>query len=228
MKQTRRLPIDPYFLAGLVSVLALGAVLLRPEADATARPGPERLEPALLGRLAGLGLGRALGDAAAPVQVVELSDYQCPACAAAHARVWPAIERHAAAGRVRYTLYDLPLASHANAVPAAVVGHCVAERSPGAFWRFRGQALARQGEWADAYPGEPVLLALAHAAGADRAAVGACVRETASARAAVLRRYREAATGAGLAYTPAWAVDGKVVAWERLEEEIRAALADGT
>lgn len=224
MSPRRRLPVDPYFLVGTLSVLVIGgAVLLR--AGPPAARGPTALPPGLVQALDGLGVGRSLGPADAPVHVVELSDYECPACAASHPSTWASVRRHAASGAVRYTLYDLPLPGHRNAVPAAVVAHCVAEDGDARFWAFRARALERQADWRDAYPAEPALLALAAETGADTAAVGACVARTGSARAAALRKAWEMASAAGVTFTPAWAVDGKIVRWNELDAAIGEARA---
>jgi protein-disulfide isomerase len=158
------------------------------------------------------------------VHVVELFDYQCPACAAADDSLGPMVARHVQEGRVRYTSYDLPLPGHANAIPAAVVANCVADGAPERFAAVRGRLFATQAAWAEAYPSEPALVAVAAAAGADSAAVRDCVSRTGPAQAALYRRTWEAARAAGVTFTPAWAVNGKVVPWARLPEELDAAL----
>jgi protein-disulfide isomerase len=171
-----------------------------------------------------MGAGHGQGREDAPVHVVELSDYQCPACAAAHASVAPAVHRLVQSGSVRYVLYDLPLPSHGNAIPAAVVANCSRQHAPAAFAGVRDRFFRHQAEWKEAYPAEPALLRYVAAVGADTAAVADCVRRTGAARGAVLRRTWESARAAGVTFTPAWAVDGKVVPWAELETEIQAAL----
>ncbi|MEQ1605357.1 MAG: thioredoxin domain-containing protein [Pyrinomonadaceae bacterium] len=60
----------------------------------------------------------AMGPANAPVTVVMFSDFQCPACSAAHTVLKQAIE--AFPGKVRFVVRDFPLESiHANAFNAA-------------------------------------------------------------------------------------------------------------
>lgn len=61
----------------------------------------------------------AQGKATAPVTVVMFSDFQCPACAAAH----PVLKKVLAAyaDRVRFVVRDFPLTNiHENAFPAAI------------------------------------------------------------------------------------------------------------
>lgn len=58
----------------------------------------------------------------------------------------------------------------------------------------------------------------------DAAAVRGCVTRTGSEKAGLYRRTWELSRSAGVTFTPAWAVNGKVVPWTALEGEIQAAL----
>lgn len=219
-----RLRIDPYFLAGALAVLAAGGFYLYRAAPASPRPDVTHLSPAVTLSLDRLGVGYTLGGPGAPVHVVELFDYQCPACAAAHRATWPVLERHISTGTVRYTAYDLPLPSHTNAIPAALVAGCVAEQGRDGFWALRHRLFAEQAAWQNAYPAEPPLLGLAAAAGQDTAAVRECLTASATARVANLRQSWQVASAAGFTFTPAWAVNGRIVPWASLEHEIEQAL----
>jgi protein-disulfide isomerase len=217
--------LDPYFVAGVAAVLVAGAAyrvqLVR--ADPELRPLPI-LTQAFTGTLDGLGAGRSQGAPGAPVRVVELFDYQCPACAVAHDSVWPGLARQIGGGRVRYTAYDLPLPGHGNAIPAAVVANCVLDRAPQRFAEVRGRLFHAREAWSEAYPAEPALLAVISAMGVDSAQVRACVNRTGSARAALYRQTWTTARTAGVTFTPAWAVNGRVVPWNELESAVEAAL----
>lgn len=217
--------LDPYFLAGIVAVLAAGVAyrVQLPHASAEQRPLPT-LPPEFTSSLDRLGAGRTQGALDAPVQVVELFDYQCPACAVAHDSVWPGLARQISGGRVRYTAYDLPLPGHGNAIPAAVVANCVLDSAPEQFAEVRDRLFETQSAWSEAYPAESALFAAIATIGVDSAAVRTCVNQTGPARAALYRQTWTAARTAGVTFTPAWAVNGKVVPWNELDEAVDAAL----
>lgn len=81
-------------------------------------------------RLDVAGFGPPFGDAAAPVALVEFSDFTCPACQLLR----PSLERFVAARpqRVRLHFKPYPIESHANALEAAQAAEWARER--GAFW----------------------------------------------------------------------------------------------
>jgi len=220
-----RFQLDPYFLAGVLAVMVIGFVYRVQVSPARAEEFPiSALSGEFIRDLDALGAGRSQGSADAPVKVVELFDYQCPACAAAHEAAWPGVARLIEQGEVLYTAYDLPLPGHANAIPASVVASCIAEQAPEHFGEVRRRLFATQAAWAEAYPAEPALLTVAAAAGADSAAVRECVQATGSARAALYRKTWATARTADVTFTPVWAVNGKVVPWAQLEAEVEAAV----
>ncbi len=80
------------------------------------------------------------GEADAPVQIVEFSDFQCPYCS----RVNPAIEqiKKDYAGKVAITFRDYPLPMHADAPKASEASHCAHEQ--GKFWEYHDLLFANQ------------------------------------------------------------------------------------
>ncbi|MGB8933165.1 MAG: thioredoxin domain-containing protein, partial [Anaeromyxobacteraceae bacterium] len=76
--------------------------------------------------------GPPLGDANAPVAVVEFSDFTCPACQ----RLRPELEKYVAdrPGRVRLHFKPYAILSHVNSMEAAQTGEWARER--GAFWKM--------------------------------------------------------------------------------------------
>lgn len=218
----RSLPVDPYFLAGLLSIVGLGGWFVV-SARSSSAPRLERLPAEVVTELDTTVQPYRLGSAGRPVQVVEIFDYECEACAAAHRATKAVLARYIGRGTVSFAVYDVPLPSHGNAFPAAVVARCVHNGNPDAFWRYRDVVLSSRDEWTRAYPVEPVLLSLAARAGADTAAVARCIREDGSKEMARLRSARAVVGAAGLTFTPAWTVNGKLVRWDQLEAELERA-----
>lgn len=218
-----RLPFDPFFVGGIATVVVAGGFFLLRQPDAQ-RARAVRQVPAIVQRLETLQLGHRLGDGQRPVQVVELFDFECPACEASHRAAWPVVRKYVETGAAAYTAYDLPLPSHRAAVPAAIVATCAERLDAPRAWELRDRIYATRGEWANAYPAESVLLGIAAGAGLDTAAVRACVSREGSGLAA---RYAEAwkeASARGLTFIPVWTVNGRPVDWTRIEQAIQDAL----
>lgn len=213
---------DPYFAVGFVSILLLGGIYV---GRSRATPGIPSAIPSAFRTAPPESDAPRLGSPGAPIQVVELMEYQCPACAAAHRSTWPMLRRLADAGLIRYEPRNVPLPSHPNAIPAGVYARCVARTGPSAFWDYHAALLERQQEWVERYPVEAALTAAAQAAHADTVALARCVGEHGDAFAADLRASFRAATGAGFVSIPVWAVNGQVVPGDQLERRLNALLS---
>jgi protein-disulfide isomerase len=80
------------------------------------------------------------GVAAAPVTIIEFSDYQCPFCA----RVNPTLERvrQTYGDKVKIVFKDFPLPNHAQAPKAAEAAHCAGEQ--GKYWEMHDRLFGDQ------------------------------------------------------------------------------------
>lgn len=77
-----------------------------------------------------------LGQADAPVTVVEFTDFQCPFCRRFIDGSFPGLkDKYIATGKVRWVVRDLPLGFHANARKAAQAAHCAGDQ--GKYWEMR-------------------------------------------------------------------------------------------
>lgn len=90
--------------------------------------------------------GFTLGSDAAPVEVTEFSDFECPFCAQFATVQMPVIrEQLVAPGRVRWRYRDFPLPSHQWTRLASLAAHCAAEQ--GKFWDMHDQLFFHH-QWA--------------------------------------------------------------------------------
>jgi protein-disulfide isomerase len=63
------------------------------------------------------------------VTIIEFTDLQCPYCARFSAQTFAQLqEKYVDTGKVRFVTRDLPLAFHAQAVPAAVTSRCAGDQ----------------------------------------------------------------------------------------------------
>lgn len=86
------------------------------------------------------------GDPAAPVVLIEFSDFQCPYCAVYVKDTEPQIEKnYIEPGKVRVIFKHFPVPGHGNAPFAAVVAECAGQQ--GQFWQMHDRLFATQGEW---------------------------------------------------------------------------------
>lgn len=75
------------------------------------------------------------GKKDAKIEIVELSDFQCPTCAKAHAKIEPLIKANL--DKISFARLDLPLFEHHEwAVPAALGARAVQRVAPGKYWEY--------------------------------------------------------------------------------------------
>ena len=97
-------------------------------------------------RLEVAGWGPPLGDAQAPVTVVEFSDFTCPYCQMLRSRLEAFVK--ARAGRVRLFYKPFPLPSHARSLEAALAAEWAREK--GLFWPMHDLLFTRHDALDDA------------------------------------------------------------------------------
>lgn len=111
------------------------------------------------------------GDPAAPVVVIEYSDFMCPFCARFEAEVLPELaRRHIDTGRVQWAFRHNPLERlHPGATKAAEAALCAGRE--GRFWEMHA-ALFQEPEGLD----ESRLIAVGRELGLDEETFGRCLR----------------------------------------------------
>jgi protein-disulfide isomerase len=116
---------------------------------------------------------RSLGSRAAPLTLVEFSDYECPYCAQFNRDTFPEIKRnYIDTGKLRFVHRDLPLPFHKGAREAAQAALCADEQ--GAYWAMRDALLANSECLRCEGSG---VLALAKSARLDVRKLAACLSE---------------------------------------------------
>jgi protein-disulfide isomerase len=75
------------------------------------------------------------GSKKAKVEIVELSDFQCPTCGRAHKKVEPIIAKNLS--KVNYHRIDLPLFEHHEwSLPAALGARAIQRVAPSQYWKY--------------------------------------------------------------------------------------------
>ncbi len=146
----------------------------------------------------------ATGPAAAPVTIVEFSDYQCPYCHRAQAVIDEVLQRYA--GKVRLVHLDFPLDGHPEAVPAARAARCAGEQ--GKFWEYHRSLMSRPGALDSAD-----LNTRSAGLGLDAGAFKACLASNRHDQ-AIQAELRQG-TEVGVTGTPAYFVNGRLLSGAR-------------
>src|SRR6266516_3539800 len=119
--------------------------------------------------------GYTLGSDAAPVEVTEYSDFECPFCASFAAVQMPTVRQQLiATGKVRWRYRDFPIPSHQYGRYAAHAAQCAGEQ--GKFWEMHDQLFFNHG-WAQTGKNPTGLFSgFAKAAGVDLTRYVACMK----------------------------------------------------
>jgi protein-disulfide isomerase len=157
----------------------------------------------------------AIGNPAAPVTVVEFSDFECPFCAAAVPTLKQLQENYG--DQIRLVWKDFPLTQiHPNAYLAAEAGHCASAQDR--FWEFHDVLFANQQALDDAS-----LKLHAAGIGLDTAAFNACLDS--SRFGDRVREGMDMGTMLGVSATPTVFINGRSVSGAQ-PYEVFAALID--
>ena len=149
---------------------------------------------------------RILGDAEAPITIIEYSSLTCPHCADLHAGALPEIKKTwIAEGKARLVYRHFPL--DGLALRAAMVTNCMDEQRYFTFLEalFHGQKL-----WSRANDPVKALSQVAALAGLSGERFEACIADEAEAN-AILERRQHGETTYGIGSTPTFIVNGRKV-----------------
>ncbi len=165
-------------------------------------------------RLDPTDFGPPLGDAAAPITIIEFSDFTCPFCQALR----PTLEAFVTerAGRVKLFYKPFPIESHPGALEAAQAGEWAREK--GIFWPMHDALFTTSDHSLDA------LAETARQAGGDESDL----RDALATQKylAKVRGSQAEARAAGLRGTPTLYLDGRRHALDFAVESLERSLAD--
>lgn len=150
----------------------------------------------------------SLGEANAPVTIVEFSDFQCPYCARYATLVFPAIEEnYINSGKVRYVFRDFPLQFHAQAQLASEAAECANEQ--GKYKEMHDLLFEEQSQWSGNKQAADLVKDYAKQIGLDAAKFNSCL--TANKFADEIRKDLIDGVSVGVNGTPAFFINGKLL-----------------
>jgi protein-disulfide isomerase len=145
--------------------------------------------------------GPSKGPTTAPVTIVEFSDFECPFCV----RAEPTVKELLAAypGKIRLVYRDFPLPMHPHAPKAAEAAHCADDQ--GKYWEMHEKLFANSTKLAVAD-----LKGYAKDLKIDAAKFDKCLDSGEKAK--VVEGNKKAGEEAGVTGTPAFFINGRVLA----------------
>lgn len=87
------------------------------------------------------------GPKSAPVQIVEYSDFQCPACARVESSITKVLAEPAFAGKIHFVYRHFPLSGHRWSGLAHQAAECANEQ--GKFWEYHDKLYQEQPLWSE-------------------------------------------------------------------------------
>jgi protein-disulfide isomerase len=146
---------------------------------------------------------QVIGEASAPVTVIEYASLTCPHCGRWEKDVFPKVRSEfVEKGKVRFVFRDFPL--DRSALKAAQLAHCTGDAR---FWGFLEVEFANQAVWAT--HGDPTdeLVKMAKLGGVPEEKARACMNDDKLAEA--ITTSQAGGTDAGVNSTPTFFINGK-------------------
>ena len=170
--------------------------------------------------------GRVMGNASAPVWVIEASDFQCPFCKQWHDEEFQKlVDRYVKTGKIRLAFLNMPLGMHQHAVVAAEAAMCASVQ--GKFWQMHDALFASQKEWESLDDPNAMFASLAGKAGVNLASWQKCMKDHLTLP--MIQADRERVVAARVNSTPTFFVGDQIIpgADAKLGPAIDSALAKG-
>jgi protein-disulfide isomerase len=192
-----------YLALGIVGVAGIAAIAWlanRPKpAGRVVTPGavPAKAQPF------------ALGQASAPVTIVEFADFECPACGGYATVTGPDVKKRLVeTGLARVEFYPFPLDIHKNTWDATLAAACANDQ--GKFWEMHDRLFEGQLEWSGQATSNPrkVIRGYAEQLKLDMPKYEQCM-ESETHRPAIQASYNYAVQ-MGVGQTPTFIIGGKM------------------
>lgn len=177
----------------------------------------------------------SLGNADAPVTMIEYASVTCGHCAAWNKDVYPEIyERYIKTGKVRFVVREFPrIPGHPVLVPRSYAGtmlaRCAAEQNgTDSYFDVLKTLFAKQQEWAFGQDARGELLKIANEVQLDEAAFDACIQRD-DIKDHLDQTMRKAESAYNIASTPSFVINGevkKVYSIEEITTALDAALSN--
>jgi protein-disulfide isomerase len=166
-------------------------------------------------------LARIQGNPAAPVWVIEVSDFQCPYCKQWHDETYPVLrDEFVRTGKVRLAYVNFPLAQHQYAWPAAESAMCAGAQ--GKFWEMHDALFNTQSKWEALAAPASFFDSLARAQGVDVTHWRQCIQS--GKMKAWIQADHDRAQTAGAASTPSFMIGDQLLVGAQPIEEFRRAI----
>ena len=149
---------------------------------------------------------RAKGPVNAPIQIIEYSDFQCPACKAIQSTVKSLLSE--SPGQIRLLFNHFPLEGHPWSPLAHRAAECAALQNR--FWEYHDKLYAEQETWSKSLEA-PVVALLTYAKDVgmhDLDEFGRCLADSKMDRGIIAER--EVGMSLGVRSTPSFFVNGKL------------------
>ncbi len=118
---------------------------------------------------------RVRGDTAAPIRIVEVSDFECPFCAQFYHESYRAVDSvYVRTGVARYVWISLPNSGHPRAWSAIEAAFCAG--AAGRFWAMHDILFERRDEWASSADPNGLFQSYASEIGIEEKSFADCLR----------------------------------------------------
>jgi protein-disulfide isomerase len=163
-------------------------------------------------------LARIQGSPAAPLWVIEVSDFQCPYCKQWHDQTYPMLlDQYVKTGKIRLAYVNFPLAIHVHAFPAAEAAMCAGAQAR--FWPMHDALFSSQSNWETLGSPDAAFDSLARSTGVDIARWRDCMKS--GEMRALIEADHDRAERAGASATPSFMIGNKLLVGAQSLDELR-------